>query len=379
LNDGYARAYGQSGSAVFARRQAIKLYCMTFIDTNRFVCRVIVTSHVLLCSALLFHKTVHPLVALSSLAYTAELSIHSPKRHVVVLTTGESARVHDPLLIGLRKGLKDSGYMEGENLTLSVSPNNSYAELIEDIRRYENQNVSVFVTIGATDTEIVKTMITTKPVVFMPTRNPLGRGLVKSMHRSGTNLTGLSYEGDVEVEGKQLEIFKEVVPQLKHIALIYEGTHGKPIFSSSVDPLYRTSKRLRIAITEMALKTHSEIQERIVGLPHTRDSGVYTICTNFFTRDNATPSIAKRRRIPFYGCPTQVRKFGGLLSYAPNFDFLGRRGAWYVDQILKGVKPHDMPVETPRQFELIINLKTATDIGLKIPPSLLQRADQIIE
>jgi putative tryptophan/tyrosine transport system substrate-binding protein len=352
---------------------------MTFIDTNRFVCRVIVTSHVLLCSALLFHKTVHPLVALSSLAYTAELSIHSPKRHVVVLTTGESARVHDPLLIGLRKGLKDSGYMEGENLTLSVSPNNSYAELIEDIRRYENQNVSVFVTIGATDTEIVKTMITTKPVVFMPTRNPLGRGLVKSMHRSGTNLTGLSYEGDVEVEGKQLEIFKEVVPQLKHIALIYEGTHGKPIFSSSVDPLYRTSKRLRIAITEMALKTHSEIQERIVGLPHTRDSGVYTICTNFFTRDNATPSIAKRRRIPFYGCPTQVRKFGGLLSYAPNFDFLGRRGAWYVDQILKGVKPHDMPVETPRQFELIINLKTATDIGLKIPPSLLQRADQIIE
>lgn len=357
-----------------------KMFCTTIILIRRFVPLVIVATCIFFFFESLIHKAlIQKFRALPSLAHSAELPINSPKPHVAVVTTGESALPSHPLLIGLRRGLKDLGYLEGENLILSVSPNKSYDELKDDIRRYANQNVSVFVAIGTTDTDIVKTMITTKPVVFMPTRNPLGRGLVKSLKRSGTNLTGLTYEGDIEIEGKQLEIFKDVVPQLKRVLLIYEGFQSKPFFSNSIDPLYETSKRLRIAITEVAVRTHSEIQRAVVNLPQSRDSGVYIICTNFFTGDNATPSVARRRRIPFYGCPTQVRKFGGLLSYAPNFDFLGRRGAWYVDQILQGIKPQDMPVETPRNFELMINLKTANEIGVKIPPELLQRADKIIE
>jgi len=326
------------------------------------------------------HKSIsHLLYPEPSLAISAELVGNAAQPHIAVVSTGESAQPSHPLIIGLRKGLKDAGYVEGKSLILSMSPNKTYDALRGDIRHYANQTVDVFVAIGTTDTTIVKTMVATKPVVFMPTRNPLGRGLVKSLTRSGTNLTGLTYEGNVDIEGKQLEIFNEIAPRMKRMLLIYEGSLGKPFFSSSIDPLYRTAKRLRIDITEMAVRTHDEIHTAVKKLPESQDVAVYTICTNFFTGDKATPNAAKRKRIPFYGCPTQVRKFGGLVSYAPDFDFLGRRGAWYVDQILKGIKPQDMPVETPRQFNLMINLKTAKDIGLIVPPYLIQRADKIIE
>ena len=311
---------------------------------------------------------------------TARRSTNSQRLHVAVLTTGEpSWAPSNAQLIALRQGLKEAGYLAGENLTLTVSPNKTYDELKRDIRRYLHEHVGVFVTIGATDTDIARTMISETPVVFMPTRNPLGRGLVKSLSRSGTNFTGLSYEGDVNIEGKQLEIFKEVVPRLQRLLVLYEGAHKHPIVAGSIDPLRETSTRLGIAFTEVAVRTHGEIERAVVNLPQNNAFGVYVICTNFFANDRLTPSVAKNRRIPFYGCPTQVEKFGGLLSYAPDFLFVGRQGARYVAQILQGAKPWDLPVETPRQFELFVNLRTANEIGVNVPPHILQQANKIIE
>jgi putative ABC transport system substrate-binding protein len=163
------------------------------------------------------------------------------------------------------------------------------------------------------------------------------------------------------------------------LLVLYEGAHKKPVFAGSMDPLRDTSARLRIAFTEVPVRTRGESERAVLNLPQSNDFGVYVICTNFFGSDNLTPSVAKDRRIPFYGCPTQVTKFGGLLSYAPDFVFVGRRGAKYVAQILQGVKPEDMPVETPRQFELFVNLRTANEIGVTVPPHVLQQANKIIE
>lgn len=350
----------------------------TIIYERLFIVLPLAAACIVFFSDSLIHKTKIQRVAMrASTAHAAERSTNSQRHHVAVLTTGVNWETRE--MIGLRQGLKEAGYLEGENLTLTVSPNKTYDELKRDIRRYLHENVSVFVTIGATDTDIARTMITTTPVVFMPTRNPVGRELVKSLRRSGTNFTGLSYEGDVNIEGKTLEIFKEVVPRLQRVLVLYEGTHEKPISAGSLDPLRETSKRLRIAVTEVAVRTHSEIESAVVNLRQSNSFGVYVICTKFFASDRITPSIAKDRRIPFFGCLDQVEKFGGLLSYGPDYLFLGRQGARYVAKILQGAKPQELPVETPRKYELVINLKTADAIGLQIPPVALQQADRVIE
>lgn len=317
-------------------------------------------------------------VARSSTAHAATHSANSQRAHVAVLTTGESAAPDDPTIIGLRRGLNEAGYREAENLTLTISPAKTYEELSRDIRRYLRERISVFVTIGTTPVDIARSMIPTTPVVFV-TRNPLGRGLIKSFNRAGTNFTGLSVEDDPNIEGKHLEIFTETVPRLRRLLVLYEGVYGRPTAIGSMDPLHKTIKRLGLVSTEVGVSSVSDIERAVSNLPKNIDFGIYAICTQFFTSDKITPSVARARRIPFYGCQAQVTKFGALLSFGPDFVSVGRRGAWYVDQILKGAKPQDMPVETPRKYELTVNLGTAKKIGLIIPPHVLQRADVIVE
>jgi putative tryptophan/tyrosine transport system substrate-binding protein len=294
----------------------------------------------------------------------------SRTHHIVVLSSGESTSSDHPLLMGLRDGLKRAGYVEGIN--------QNYDEVRATAQQYKNENIDVFVSIGSTDTAIAKQAGLTAPIIFMPTRDPLGRGFVKSLARPQTNLTGLAYEVNEEIAGKEMEIFKNVVSRLQRVLILFEGSLEKPVFSRSLPALRNVSEHLGISLIEPPVRSYAEAEHAVSALPQELVNGIFILCTNFFSGDQNTPTIAKKKKIPFYGCPSQVRKFGGLVSYAPDLFYIGRRGAWYVDRILKGAGPQELPVETPRKFELAINLKTADAIRLKIPHEVLQRADKVI-
>lgn len=297
---------------------------------------------------------------------------------VVVLSSGESTKPDHPLIMGLRDGLKRAGYTEGKNLFLSIPYNQTYEELRATITQYKKEKVDVFVTIGSTDTALAKHAGLTVPIVFMPTRDPQGRGFVKSLARPETNLTGLAYEANTAVEGKGMEIFKAIVGKLRRVLILYEGSSANPVFSRSLPILRSVSKHLGLSLTEKPVSSYEEAEKAVSDLSNETTDGIFIVCTNFFTGDPKTPVIARKKRIPFYGCPSQVRKFGGLVSYAPDFLYIGRRGAWYVDRVLKGENPRDLPVEAATKFELAINLKTANAIGLTIPPEMLQQANKLI-
>ncbi len=314
-------------------------------------------------------------IALTVFAQPPETSI----RRIVVLSSGESTKPDHPILLGFRDGLARSGYVEGVNLVLTIPSHTNYDALRATAKQYRGDDkVDLFVTIGSTDTTVAKEAGLTVPVLFMPTRDPLGRGLVKSLARPQTNFTGLAYEPDEGIAGKELEVFKSVVPRMRRVLVLFEHGRDQLLISRNLPSLRNASRQLKVTLIERPLNTPVDGRTVVSNFAPGSMDGIFVLCTNFFTADTETPGIARREKIPYYGCPTQVRKFGALVSYAPDFFYIGRRAAWYADRILKGSSPSELPVETPRKFELMINLQTANMIGLKIPPESLQLADKVI-
>jgi putative ABC transport system substrate-binding protein len=181
------------------------------------------------------------------------------------------------------------------------------------------------------------------------------------------------------MEGQGLNYFKRIVPSLERVLVLYEGHKNNPVVSRSLPVLHSTSKRLGLKLIEAAVNSYDQAGKAVLALHRQHINGIFVVCTNFFTGDSSSPAIARKQHVPFYGCPSQVRKFGALASFAPDFLYIGWRGAWYVDRILRGAKPENLPVETPKKYELLINLKTADAIGVNIPPESLQLADKVIQ
>jgi len=218
-----------------------------------------------------------------------------------------------PELRGLREGLKEVGYIEGKNLLLEITANKTYDELRQVAKSYSGKKVDAIITIGGIATGIAKEATKKIPIVFIwGVEDPVEVGFIKSLARPETNITGLTSMPDAEIQGKRLELFKEVASIVRRVTLFYNARGENPA--------------------------------------HARSLVVETVVEQ-----------------------------GATLSYEPNRYRQGHRGAWYVDRILKGMKPQDLPIETPTQFELIINLKTAKQIGLTIPPNVLARADKVIK
>lgn len=298
---------------------------------------------------------------------------------IVVLSSGSTASdpTH-PLIVGLLDGMREAGYVEGKNLRLSIPQNGSIDELRAIMERYKQEHVDVFITIGVTESAIAKEVFANTPIIFMPAVDPQRAGLVKSLAHPGTNLTGLAYDQGVEMQGKQLEIFKSIAPTLQELLVLYDANLRSPLHAKSLHLLNNVALHFGLRLIENPVKSYSEAEAAVSALTGRQGNGIFIICSNFFTRDRATPTIAIDKKLPLHGCPTQVLKYGGLVSYSPHLYYIGHRAAWYVNRILKGAQPQDLPVETPRKFELIINLKTAAVIGLTIPPEVLQRADKVI-
>jgi putative ABC transport system substrate-binding protein len=280
---------------------------------------------------------------------------------------------------GLRDGLKEAGYIEGQNLQLNIPNVKTYDELRPIANRYVEKKMDVIVTDGGTATGIAKEATKEIPIIFIwGLPDPVGAGVVKSLARPETNITGLTSTPGPEIQGKRLELFKEAVPALRRVVLLYNARGENPGQAMSLAVVQEVGPKLGLKLIEKPIRSAGEADEAVLSVSKKTTDGIFIIGSGLFGEPcKKIIVIAMKKRLPLTGCG--VPELGALLSYDPDRYRNGHRGASYIDRILKGARPQDLPVEAPTKFEFIINLNTAKQIGLTIPPNVLARADKVIK
>ena len=246
---------------------------------------------------------------------------------------------------------------------------------------YIEKKFDVIVAMGATAPLIAKELTREIPIVFVGASDPIASGLVKSVARPEANVTGIARATDVEMQGKRLEVFKEAVPTLQRVAVLYNARGENPGHAKSFALVQKVAPTLGLKLIEKPVKSAADIERVLASVSKDTTDGIFVICSSLF-RDpiKKMAAVAMQKRLALAGCRLpDVTEQGILLSYGADSYRIGHRGAWYVDRILKGTKPQDLPVEAPTYFELVINLKTAKQIGVTIPPNVLARADKVIK
>jgi putative ABC transport system substrate-binding protein len=299
--------------------------------------------------------------------------------NVVIMMEGINIQLQ-PQINGLRDGLEELRYVEGENLYWQQADGRTQEELRSNLKaRLEKQRVDVIVALGTTETIIAKEIAPQVPTVFLPAADPVKSGFVRSLASPGTNLTGLSFFMGSESVGKQLEVFKQFVPELRKVGVVFDSRLKSAGLSESWSRLAAVASWLGVNTIELPVTSTAEASRKILSLPQPGKSvGIFVFCSGLFKSLEELARVATKQKLPLFGCNAfQVAEQNVLISYAPDLYSLGYRGAWFVDRIFKGTKPQDLPVETPRKFELVVNNKTAGEIGLKIPPGMLMLADRV--
>jgi putative ABC transport system substrate-binding protein len=288
-------------------------------------------------------------------------------------------RPERPHIKAFRDGLEKAGYIEGKNLVLSMKQSKNIDDPRSTAKIFVEEKFDVIVANSNVETGIAQQATTEIPIVFMPASAPVRAGFVKSLSHPGTNLTGVTYYTDLRENGKQIEIFKEIVPSLRRVTILIDAGLHQPVDESSLALVRKVAAYRRIKLTEKSVRSLPEAEEVVSSLAKNTTDGIHVTCTGLFSNLKNIGAISRQKKIPFYGCATaHVIEDGALFTYAPDMYQMGHRAAWYVDRILKGARPQDLPVESPRRFEMVINLKTAEAIGIRIPPEVLQRADKVI-
>ena len=272
------------------------------------------------------------------------------------------------------QGLRDLGYVEGKNLVIIYpSAGKTFATGAAELVRLK---VDMIVTGGATNTRAAKEATTTIPIVFLQDPDPVGNGLVTSLARPAGNITGLS-SMTADLAGKRLELLREVLPKLSRVAVLGQSANaGNGIQLRETE---RAAATLGVQLQYLDILSVKDIETAFREASKERADAVFVLAGPVF---NAQPTLltqsAVKSRLPAAYTSSRFVEEGGLMTYAVNRADLDRRAATYVDKILKGAKPADLPVEQPTKFELVINLKTAKQIGLTSPPNVLARADRVI-
>jgi putative ABC transport system substrate-binding protein len=276
-----------------------------------------------------------------------------------------------------RAGLRDLGYEEGRNIVIEFRwADGHYERLPALFAELIRLNVDVIVTHGTPGGLAAKQATTKIPIVFATAGDAVASGLVASLARPGGNVTGSTYFIP-ELSAKQLELFKETIPDLTDVAILLNPAN--PMNVPVVPAMKLTAQSLKLELHEFGVRGPAELDGAFAAMAAKRVGALVAI-------DDATlianaPMIAKlasRQRLPASGWP-DLAVAGGLMAYGVNYLDLFRRAATFVDKILKGTKPSDIPVERATKFATIVNLKTATALGIDMPTSLLLRADEVIE
>ena len=280
-------------------------------------------------------------------------------------------------IVGFRDGLQGLGYRENEHFVLGVRfTQGDTAALPGAARELVEQGVDLILAAGADAARAAKLATDRVPIIFLGGSDPVMLGLVQSFNRPGGNITGVT-DLDTELTSKRLEIFKEIIPGLRRVLLPYDTGDRDTVAHL---PEYREAARLLgIALVERPLRSHDEARAAIVGMRKGEADGILAPRYLALNIPGFMLEVSARRPIASMFHDSLFVEKGGLASYAPSRYEAGRQAARLADRILKGARPGDLPVERPTKLELAINLKAAKALGLTIPQSILQRADQVIE
>jgi putative tryptophan/tyrosine transport system substrate-binding protein len=294
------------------------------------------------------------------------------------LITGSSTDQHH-LIEAFGQGLRELGWVEGQNIVIDYRfADGRFDRLPELAAELVHLKVDVIVAGPTPAAAAAKGATATIPIVMAVVGDPGGLGLIASLARPGGNVTGLSYSVGVETFGKGLELLKETIPKVRRIAIL--SNPANPSHALAIRDLQVAARSLGVQLQLLAAGGPTEFDGAFAAMAKENAGALLVAADSLFNLHRTRiADLATRRRLPtMFGIRENVEA-GGLMSYGPSLPDLWRRTATFVDKILKGAKPADVPVEQPTRFELTINLKTAKALGLTIPQSVLARADQIIE
>ena len=284
----------------------------------------------------------------------------------------ESARLR-----ALRDGLRDLGYIEGKNIIIDYRFSDGKSEKLPDLAAdLIATKVNVILAGGSGATTAAQQATKDIPIVMAYMSDPVALGYVSSLAKPGGNITGLSQLG-VVLGGKRLELLKEIVPNLSRVGIL--GTPETTVYELQVEELKKAAQSLGLQLRPVEHRGSGDLERAFSVLIKER-IGAFTPVTGTLVSFNRKTivELASKYRLPAIYPLTEFTDIGGLMCYAPNYADLFRRSARYIDKILKGAKPADLPIEQPTKLDFVINLKTAKQIGLIIPPNVLARADKVI-
>ena len=277
-----------------------------------------------------------------------------------------------------RQGLRELGYAEGQNIALdSRFAEGRWDQLPGLAAELVRSKVAVIVTYTTPATQAAKQATGTIPIVVAAVIDPVGAGLAASLARPGGNITGLS-QMVPDLVGKQLEILKEVAPRISRVAVL--SNPANPAHALAIRDAKVAAGSLGVQLQLVEARGPSEIESAFAAMA-TERAGAVIVLVDSMLIDHRTriADLAARRRLPTVSATMETAAAGGLMAYGPSVRDMFRRAAAYVDKILKGAKPAELPIEQPTTFELVINLRTARALGLTIPQSVLLRVDQVIQ
>src|SRR5258706_9036265 len=293
---------------------------------------------------------------------------------IAASTSFYSARVE-----ALRRRLRELGYVEGKNIVIEYRYAEGKLERLPDLAaELVGLKVNVIVTAPTQAALAAKKATATIPIVFTDiASDPVGSGLVSSLARPGGNITGLSIMAP-DLDGKRLELLKEAFPKVARVAFLWDagGSRGNPALVD-MEP---TAKALGVKLLSLEVRGLGDFESAFARAKRDGAQALITVSgPAIITAQRQVFEFAAKNRVPAMYPNSEYVEAGGLMSYGPSFTDLFQRAADYVDKILKGVKPADLPIEQPKKFELIINLKAAKQIGLTIPTNVLTRADRVLK
>jgi len=285
-----------------------------------------------------------------------------------------------PLLDAFRQGLREVGWVEGQNIVIDYRYAEGRVDRLPDLAA-ELVRLKVDLIVASAGTQVAtaaKNATETIPIVMIFVRDPVGNGLIASLARPGGNVTGVSGSAGLEIFAKQLELLKETVPKIRRLAILSNPTNA--YHQLAIREVNVAARSLGVQLQLLGARGPNEFDGAFAAMAKERVGALLVLSDAIFGyHQTRLVDLAARSRLPAAYSVRDYVEAGGLMSYGPSILDSYRQAATYVDRILKGAKPAELPVEQPSKYELVINLKTAKVLGLTIPPSLLARADEIIQ
>ena len=318
-------------------------------------------------------------VALSVLLWPLATGAQQTRQLHRIGFLGNSTAALEANLVGpFRDGLRDLGYVEGRNVSIEFRwAEGKYERLPVLIGELLALKVDVIVTAGTPATLAVKRATTSTPLVMIAVGDPVGTGVVPSLSRPGGNITGLTSISP-ELDGKRLELLREVIPGISHVAVLWNS--ASPLQVVGERRTQAAAKVVHIKVLSLGVRNDEGLEKAFAEIVRERPGALLVLADRLFLHHRQRiMDFAVQHRLPGVHAYRELVEAGGLMSFGPSYAGMHKRAAYFVDRILKGANPGDLPVERPASFELVVNLKAANALGLAIPQSVLLRATEIVQ